>query len=556
MKEEIEIICKNTNSTLSVPSGINISEIIKLSKLENKFPILGAYVNNKVQNLNYKIFIPKTIEFIDILNVNGRRMYAMSLMFLLYKAVKEIYPDSELVIRHSMSNGYYAEIENNNKIMNVEMIEKIKSKMQDIIEKDIPFTKEIIPAEKAIDLYNEIGIKEKSDLIQTLKRLYANVNYLGDTINHFYYELVPSTSYLKVFDLVSFEKGIMLIMPDKLNPNELSNGKNKQKKMFSIIQEYKQWVHILGTPYVSELNKVVDLRNEIKLIQVSEALHEKKYSIIADEIYKIKDDVKIVLLSGPSSSGKTTSCRRLSTQLSVLGLDPVQISLDDYFLDREFSPKDEDGNYDFETIDALDIELFNKQMNFLMSGQEVHVPKFNFIKGKKEYTGNFLKMKKNSILLAEGIHGLNPKLTHKIQRKHKYHVFVSALTLASLDRHNLISSSDNRLIRRIVRDSNYRGYSATETIKRWQSVRDGEEKHIFPYQENADNIFNSSLLYEIGVLKPYAEPLLNAVPQNTVEYAEAKRLLSFLSNFKTISHEYIPPTSIMREFLGGSSFKY
>ena len=326
--------------------------------------------------------------------------------------------------------------------------------------------------------------------------------------------------------------------------------------MFTVFQEYEQWVNILGTPYVSELNKVVEKKDEIKLIQVSEALHEKKYSNIADSIHKRGEDVKMVLLAGPSSSGKTTSCRRLSTQLAVLGYKPVQISLDDYFLDREFTPKDEEGNYDFEALEALDIELFNTQMNMLMNSEEVSIPKFNFITGKKEYNGHILKMEGNSILIIEGIHALNPRLTEKIDKKNKFNIFVSALTQVSLDRHNLISSSDNRLIRRMVRDNNYRGYSALDTLSRWQSVRNGEEKHIFPYQENADEIFNSSLLYEIGVLKPFAETLLNAVPQNRVEYAEAKRLLSFLSNFKTIGHEFIPPTSIMREFLGGSSFDY
>lgn len=553
---EIEVICKNTNTTLRVKAGITISQIIDIANLKNEFPILGAYINNKVQNLNYKIFIPKTIEFIDINNVNGRRMYAMSLMFLLYKATKEILPKSELIIRHSMSNGFYAEIEKIDKDLDIELIERIKNRMRELVIENIPFTKEIIPAENAIGLYEEKGMREKSELIKTLNRLYANVDYLGNTVNHFYYELVPSTSYLEVFDLVSFDKGMMLIMPNKKNPKELSNGRSKQRKMFSVFQEYEQWVHILGTPYVSELNKVVEKKDEIKLIQISEALHEKKYSNIADSIHKRADEVKIVLLAGPSSSGKTTSCRRLSTQLAVLGYKPVQISLDDYFLDREFTPIDKDGNYDFEALEALDIELFNTQMNMLMNSEEVSIPKFNFITGKKEYNGHLLKMEENSILIVEGIHALNPKLTEKIDRKNKFHVFVSAITQVSLDRHNLISSSDNRLIRRMVRDNNYRGYSALDSLSRWQSVRNGEEKHIFPYQENADEIFNSSLLYEIGVLKPYAETLLNAVPQNRVEYAEAKRLLSFLSNFKTIGHEFIPPTSIMREFLGGSSFDY
>lgn len=554
--EMIEVFCKNTNSKLLVPFGTTLSDIVRFAGIDNPYPILGAYINNKVQSLNYKVFISKRIEFIDIRNSNGRRMYALSLMFVMYKSIKELYPKSELHIRHSMTNGYYVEIDNLEKGLDEGIISEIKSKMHDIIDLDLPFTRKLIPSEDAIHLYEKIGISEKAELIRTTNRLYSSVDFLGDTINNFYYELVPSTSYLNVFDLVSFNNGAMLIMPDKKEPNLPCRNKTKQEKMFSVFQEYKDWVHILGTPFVSELNKVVEQKKINDIIQISEALHEKKYSQIADEIYKKKDNVKIVLLAGPSSSGKTTSCRRLATQLAVLGLHPVQLSLDDYFLDREFTPKDENGEYDFESLYALDIELFNHQMNDLLLGNEITIPKFNFITGKKIYNGNKLKMKHNSIVIVEGIHALNPKLTSKIARENKYNIFVSALTQVSVDRHNLISSSDNRLIRRLVRDYNYRGYSATETLIRWQSVRDGEEKHIFPFQENADSIFNSSLLYEIGVLKVLAEPLLNLVPQNSVSYAEAKRLLSFLSNFKAIGHDYIPPTSIMREFLGGSSFEY
>lgn len=554
--EMIEVFCKNTNSKLLVPFGTTLSDIVRFAGIDNPYPILGAYINNKVQSLNYKVFISKRIEFIDIRNSNGRRMYALSLMFVMYKSIKELYPKSELHIRHSMTNGYYVEIDNLEKGLDEGIISEIKSKMHDIIDLDLPFTRKLIPSEDAIHLYEKIGISEKAELIRTTNRLYSSVDFLGDTINNFYYELVPSTSYLNVFDLVSFNNGAMLIMPDKKEPNLPCRNKTKQEKMFSVFQEYKDWVHILGTPFVSELNKVVEQKKINDIIQISEALHEKKYSQIADEIYKKKDNVKIVLLAGPSSSGKTTSCRRLATQLAVLGLHPVQLSLDDYFLDREFTPKDENGEYDFESLYALDIELFNHQMNDLLLGNEITIPKFNFITGKKIYNGNKLKMKHNSIVIVEGIHALNPKLTSKIARENKYNIFVSALTQVSVDRHNLISSSDNRLIRRLVRDYNYRGYSATETLSRWQSVRDGEEKHIFPFQENADSIFNSSLLYEIGVLKVLAEPLLNLVPQNSVSYAEAKRLLSFLSNFKAIGHDYIPPTSIMREFLGGSSFEY
>ena len=556
MPEMIEIICKNTDSKLLVPFGSTLSEIEKFAGVKSKYPLLGAYVNNKVQSLNYKIYISKTIEFIDISNSNGRRMYAMSLMFVMYKALKELYPKSNLKIHHSMSNGYYSEIDDIDEKLDKQAVSSIKEKMVEIIEKDIVFRRKHIPAQESINIFRKVGLEFKAELVKTTNRLYFDIDLLDETINNFYYALVPSTSYLKVFDLVPFDNGLLLIMPDKKNPEKAYKNRDKQEKIYSVFKEHKQWIKILGISYVSELNKVVDDKGYNRLIQVSEALHEKKYSQIADEIYKRKDEVKIVLLAGPSSSGKTTSCRRISTQLSVLGFNPIQLSLDDYFVDREFTPKKGNGDYDFEALEALDMDLFNSQIQELMKGNEVSIPRFDFKTGKKTYNGKKIKPQKNTIFIIEGIHALNPKLTEHIDKKYKYNVFVSALTQISIDEHNLISSSDNRLIRRIVRDYSYRGYSATETLNRWQSVREGEEKHIFPFQENADSIFNSSLLYELGVLKNYARPLLVEVPQNEPCYADAKRLLYFLSNFKTIDDKSIPPTSILREFLGGSSFEY
>lgn len=551
----LEIICKNNNSKILVPFGSTIHEVSKFAGVKTEFPILGAYVNNKVQNISYKVFMPKTVEFIDINNPNGRRMYALSLMFVLYKAVKDIFPKSDLHIHHSMARGYYSEIKNIGAI-DEQRVKLIKDKMTELIEKDIPFLAKTIQTQEAVDIFRKVGLESKARLLETSQRLFADIDTLDGTINHFYSPLVPSTSYLKVFDLVQYDKGLLLVMPSKKDPNKTINGRNKQSKMFTVFQEYEEWIRILGTSYVSDLNEIVKANEYNKLIQVSEALHEKRYSQIADQIFKKRDEIKIVFLAGPSSSGKTTSCRRLATQLSVLGFRPVQISLDDYFLDREFTPKKADGEYDFESIDALDIGLFNKQMNDLLEGKEVLVPRFDFIEGKKIYNGKKIKAQDNGIFIIEGIHALNPKLSEDIDRKNKYNIFVSALTQISIDKHNLISSSDNRLLRRLVRDFNYRGYSAIDTLSRWQSVRSGEEENIFPYQENADSIFNSSLLYEIGVLKTYAKPLLSEVPQNDVAYAEAKRLLRFLANFQTIDDKSIPPTSIMREFLGGSSFEY
>jgi uridine kinase len=517
---------------------------------ENK-QILGSYINNKVQNLSYRIFSEKTVEFITINNSNGRKMYALSLMFVLYEAVKQLFPKGELLINHSLSEGYYVEVVDVG-LSSVDIVESLKAKMQQIIDQDLPFVRRICPSKQVVKIFEE-GIKEKSELIASTNRFYTKLDLLGETINSFFFELVPSTSYLQKFDLKAFNKGMILVMPCADNASQ--TGSNS--KLFSVFQEHKSWIRILGTPYVSDLNRSIDGGDARKIIQISEALHEKKYAEIADNIYQKKDDIKIVLLAGPSSSGKTTSCRRIATQLSVLGFDILQISLDDYFVQRDQTPKDENGNLDFESLEALDLEFFNQQMQTLLLGRQITLPRFNFHSGKREESSNCLQLKDNSILIIEGIHALNPKLSCKIAKKHKYNVFVSALTQIAIDRHNLISTSDNRLLRRMVRDSKFRGYSADETIKRWQSVRDGEEKHIFPYQENADSIFNSSLLYEISVLKSCVEPLLLTVPQISPSYADARRLQNFLSLFKPIEDTTpIPPTSIMREFLGESSFDY
>lgn len=551
----IEIYCKNTDSKLLVQSGMDLSEVARFAGMTNMESILGACVNNKVQNLNYRIYSPKRIEFLDIYSTMGRRIYALSLMFVLYKAVKETFPQHELIIKHSMSDGYYFEIEPLQEDSQ-QVAKRIEKRMREIVEENIPFSRVITPAEQAAELFDRLGMTEKAELIRSSNKLYTNVEYLGEIVNAFFFELVPSTSYLKVFGLYVFDKGFILQMPSKEDATKTPVEDRNPKKIFDIFQEHKNWVNILGTPYVSDLNKVVKMNRQNELIQVSEALHEKKYAEIADDIYRKKDKVKIVFLAGPSSSGKTTSCRRIATQLSVLGFKPLQISLDDYFVDRQLTPKDANGEYDFECLEALDLDYFNLQMKELLEGREIELPRFDFLQGCRTPSGKRIRMQDSSILIVEGIHALNPKLSGKIAGENKYNIFVSALTQLAIDRHNIISSSDNRLIRRIVRDNNYRGYSAQETIMRWDSVRSGEEKHIFPFQENADSIFNSSLLYEIGVLKPIAEPLLMEVAQNSCAYADARRLINFLGNFKSIKSDYIPPTSILREFLGGSSFIY
>ena len=551
----IEIYCVNNDKTFLVPSATSAKQIIEYAGLEDNHTFLGAYINNKIRNLNYKCYEPKRIEFIDIHSSIGMKIYVSSLIMLMYKAVKDLYPKAEMQVKHSMMSGYYIELQNID-IPQQDLCTYIKKIMKELVEKDIPFETKVYSTQDAVELFSKVGLTSSAELFKSRQKLYVDVDILDGTINALYSEKVPSTSYLKVFDLEVYEKGFILLLPDAEKNYQEPATLHLQPKLFSIFQEHKHWVEILKTPYLPKLNEAVKKGYENQIIQISEALHEKKYAAIADAIYKKKDNVKFVFLAGPSSSGKTTSCKRIAVHLAVLGIKPLMISLDDYFLDREHTPKDEKGNYDFECLEALDLDFFSQQMQELLDGKEIELPKFNFVSGQREKSDKRIQLTDNSILIIEGIHALNPKLSKQINRKNKYLVFVSALTQLALDSQNLISTSDNRLIRRIVRDYNYRGSSAERTLLMWNNVRNGEERHIFPYQENADSIFNSSLLYEIGVLKSYCYPLLAQVPQTSPAYANARRLQNFLDNFTPISSQSIPPTSIMREFLGGSSFSY
>lgn len=551
----IEIYCVNNDKTFLVPSATSAKQIIEYAGLEDNHTFLGAYINNKIRNLNYKCYEPKRIEFIDIHSSIGMKIYVSSLIMLMYKAVKDLYPKAEMQVKHSMMSGYYIELQNID-IPQQDLCTYIKKIMKELVEKDIPFETKVYSTQDAVELFSKVGLTSSAELFKSRQKLYVDVDILDGTIDALYSEKVPSTSYLKVFDLEVYEKGFILLLPDAEKNYQEPATLHLQPKLFSIFQEHKHWVEILKTPYLPKLNEAVKKGYENQIIQISEALHEKKYAAIADAIYKKKDNVKFVFLAGPSSSGKTTSCKRIAVHLAVLGIKPLMISLDDYFLDREHTPKDEKGNYDFECLEALDLDFFSQQMQELLDGKEIELPKFNFVSGQREKSDKRIQLTDNSILIIEGIHALNPKLSKQINRKNKYLVFVSALTQLALDSQNLISTSDNRLIRRIVRDYNYRGSSAERTLLMWNNVRNGEERHIFPYQENADSIFNSSLLYEIGVLKSYCYPLLAQVPQTSPAYANARRLQNFLDNFTPISSQSIPPTSIMREFLGGSSFSY
>jgi len=503
--------------------------------------------------MQYRIHKPCCIEYFDITSTYGHGIYVRSLYFILYKSIKTLFPQAKLNILHSISGGKYCEIENLNQPLDKSVLLTIKDKMNEIIAADLPFIRKEVPYNEAIEIFKEQGMGEEKSIFQETRKMYLTVYQLDDVVNYYYGSLLPSTSYITLYELALYEHGLLLKVPNRKRPGTIPPTQ-KNPKLYSVYQQFKEWSNRLGTPYIHNLNEKIASGQVGDLILTTEALQEKVWANVADEIQRRK--AKMVLISGPSSSGKTTSCKRLSVQLSVIGYHPVQISVDDFFKEREQTPRDKSGNYNFEDLGAIDLKLFNKTLNELLAGEEVELPVFNFQIGKKEWRGKKISMQENSILVIEGIHCLNPKLTASIAEETKYKIFVSALTSLSVDTQNPIPTTDTRLIRRIIRDFNYRGYSALDTLKRWQSVRAGEEKNIFPYQENADIMFNTSLIYELAVLRPYAMPILLAVPEHEPEFAEAIRLIKFLWFFKPISDDMIPGTSILREFVGGSKFIY
>jgi uridine kinase len=555
MRKDVEVICENTKERKNLKPGLNLLEIAKAFGLELEHPILGAMVNNEIKELDYEVYSPKSVRFIDITHPDGMRMYQRSLFFVLQKAVSDVVPGARVQVEHSVSKGFYCEIEGMYTPIELPLIFGIGDRMREIVEQDLPIRRDKVLTKDVVQMYRANGQEEKASLFETRATMYTSVYYINNTADYFYGCLVPSTGYLKKFDLVKYYEGMLLMVPKRINPIELEDIV-LQNKMFDIFQEYKEWVEILGVDTVAAINQQVHDGNTSELIKISEALHERKVIQIADQIYSRKDDVRIVLISGPSSSGKTTFAKRIAIQLKVMGLAPHTISLDNYFVDREQTPLDEHGEYDFESLGALDIDTFNNNLVDLLNGEKVDLPKFSFETGKRFYDNTILQIEQNGIIIIEGIHGLNPNLTPLIEPEKKFLIYISALTSLSIDGNNRIPTTDNRLIRRIIRDYKYRGYSALDTISRWDSVRRGEDHNIFPYQEEADVMFNSALLYEFGILKTYAEPILREVPMNEPEYAEARRLMKFLNFFVRIPDEEIPPTSILREFLGGSTFSY
>lgn len=555
----MKIYCNNIKEYVKFQGGETLSEIF--DRLKNRISItpICARVNNKTENMGYPVFSPKLVEFLDAGSPSGRRIYVHSLCMVLYKAVYDSFPKMRLRIEHSISNGYYALLINGNEVLepDAQMVDKLKQRMQEIINADMPFIRHEKLTTDAIKIFEEQGLTDKVKLLKYSQDLYTVYYTLDGLADSFYGNLAPSTGFLTVFDLQPFKKGMLLVGTGK-NDMTRPDKPIRQEKMYKAFTEYLDFNHIIGIKNVGELNDAVMRGETNMLLNVAEALHTKSFSNIAEEITRRyrNGGARIVLIAGPSSSGKTTSSKRLAIQLMCNLIVPQIISLDDYFVDRTKTPRDESGDYDFESLYALDLELFNRDLNALIAGEEINMPTYNFETGHREYRGNKLKLGKNSILLIEGIHGLNPELTASIPEEQKFRVFASALTTLSIDDHNWVATTDNRLLRRLIRDHKYRGVNALETISRWQSVRAGEEKWIFPYQENADATFNSSLLFELGVMKEYAEPLLKQVPRNVPEYAEAYRLRALLSYFVPICEKDIPGTSLLREFLGGSSFHY
>lgn len=555
--ETIRIYCKNNNTYKSFPIGSSLSEIYHGLDLNLPYQVVSAKVNNRSEGLRFRVYNSKDVEFLDLRDSSGMRTYVRSLCFILCKAVNDLFPDGTIRLEHPVSKGYYCNLTIGHTITESD-IDKIRTRMQEIVALDLPFHWVECRTVEAVRLFNEHKMFDKVKLLETSGSLYTYYYKLGDNIDYYYGSLVPSTSYIKLFDIQKYSDGVLLRIPNKEHPDQLEDVVS-QEKMLEVFKEYLRWNDIMHMSNVGDFNIACDKGYATDIINIAEALQEKKIAQIADTIYNRGQNgnrVKLVLISGPSSSGKTTFSKRLSVQLMTNGLRPYPISLDNYFVDREQTPKDEKGDYDYESLYALDLELFNNHLSALLRGEEVNLPTYNFTLGKKEYKGNKLKISEHMILILEGIHALNPDLTPYIPDNNKFKIYVSALTTISLDDHNWIPTTDNRLLRRIIRDYNYRGYSARDTISRWASVRAGEDKWIFPYQENADVMFNSALLFELAVLRRHVEPVLMDVPRNCAEYSEAYRLLKFIKYFVAIQDNEIPPTSLLREFLGGSSFTY
>ena len=553
MEQTISILCKNNGKVIEVPMGATLEEVYQLTDIEMNHGPISAHVNNKVEGMHFRIYKQKEVEFLDITSASGSRAYTRSLFFVLCKAAHDLYTPCKVAIDIPVSNGYYVNL-NIGRPVTLDDAGAIRRRMQEIIDSALPIHRHETTTEEAIAMFDSLHNRSKVKLLQSSGRLYTTYYDIDGYVDYYYGSLLTNTSQLYLFGLEKYYDGLLLRLPSREHPDELGEMTH-QDKMFSIFKEHHQWQDILGLRTIGDLNEAISKGYSSQLIMVSEALQEKKIAKIADEIAQRKG-IKMVLIAGPSSSGKTTTCKRLSVQLAVNGIKPIGISLDDYFLDREKTPRDEKGDYDFENLHALNLPLFNEQLTALFKGDEIELPRYDFPTGTSQKSGKHLRLGENEILVVEGIHALNPELTAQIPNEQIFRVYASALTTVLLDNHNYIPTTDNRLLRRIIRDHKYRAVTAQETIRRWPSVRAGENKWIFPFQENADAMFNTAMLFELAVIKSQAEPLLEAVPENCPEHAEAYRLLKFLRYIKPIPETQIPPTSLLREFLGGSSFNY
>jgi uridine kinase len=553
MAQTVKIRCKNNGIDYDVELGSNLEELYAKTGLVLPHGPINAHVNNKVEGMHYRLFKPKEVEFLDITSASGLRAYTRSLFFVLCKAVHDLYEKCKVAIDIPVSNGYYVDLDIGHPVT-LEDAGKIRKRMQEIIDAATPIHRHETTTEEAIHMFSILHTFSKVKLLQSTGSLYSTFYDIDEYYDYYYGSLLTNTSQIYLFGLEKYYDGLLLRLPSREHPDELGEMV-MQDKMFAIFKEHHLWQDLIGLRTIGDLNEAITEGKTNLLIQVSEALQEKKISKIAEEIAR-KNGIRMVLIAGPSSSGKTTTCKRLSVQLITNGIKPVPISLDDYFLDRDLTPRDASGDYDFESIHALNIPLLNEQLTALFRGEEIELPKYNFQAGKSEWSGKHLKLNNDEILVVEGIHALNPELTAQIPDEIKFRVYASALTTLLLDNHNYIPTTDNRLLRRIIRDHKYRGVDARETIRRWPSVRNGENKWIFPFQENADAMFNTAMLFELAVIKSQAEPLLEQVPENCPEYAEAYRLRKFLRYIKPIPEQQIPPTSLLREFLGGSSFEY
>jgi len=553
MKQLLQIRCKNNKKTINVEIGSTLSDIFRQLDISMDYGPISAKVNNKVEGLHYRVYHNKDVEFLDLRSSSGSRAYTRTLFFVLCKAVRDLYPDGHVIIDIPVSNGYYCNLKIGRPVTDADAA-ALRQRMQQIIDARFPICRHECATEEAVKMFSDMGTHSKVKLLKSIGSLYTTYYEIDGYKDYYYGTLLTNTSQLHLFGIEKYYDGLLLRIPSKCDPSRLGELV-RQDKMFEIFQEHHRWQHILGMSTVGDFNEAVKAGHSTDLINVSEALQEKKISQIADTIAARKG-VRMVLISGPSSSGKTTFCKRLSIQLLTCGIRPVPVSLDDYFVNREDTPRDENGEYDYESLYALNIPLLNQQLQALFNGEEVELPHYNFQTGKSERSGRRLCLKSDEVLVVEGIHALNPELTAQIAEPLKFRVYASALTTILLDNHNYIPTTDNRLLRRIIRDYKYRGVSAQDTIRRWPSVRAGENKWIFPYQENADVMFNTALLFELAVIKSQAEPLLELVPENAEEHAEAYRLLKFLKYIAPIPNRQLPPTSLLREFLGGSSFKY